>query len=90
MKKGCGSSCNQRLRAVQILLARQNGLAILRSMITQKLKPRVREFERTLIREAVAKYGSRTAAAAALGVTTQTIREKIGVEARPAREPKAA
>lgn len=44
---------------------------------TQKLKPRIREQERAMIREAIARYGSRIAAAAALGITTQTLRQKL-------------
>lgn len=44
---------------------------------TQKLKPRIREQERAIIREAIARHGSRIAAAAALGITTQTLRQKL-------------
>lgn len=46
-------------------------------MKTEKLKPRVREIERQMIREAIEKYCTRTAAAAALGITLQTIRQKL-------------
>lgn len=51
-------------------------------MKTEKLKPRLREIirpiERKMIKEAVAAHGSRTAAAAVLGVSTQHIRRKLG------------
>lgn len=53
-------------------------------MKTEKLKPRLREIlrpiERQMIVDAIAKHGSRTAAAAALDVSTQHIRRKLGAE----------
>lgn len=51
-------------------------------MKTEKLKPRLREIirpiERRMILEAIEKHGSRTAAAAALDVSMQHIRRKLG------------
>lgn len=44
---------------------------------TELLKPRVRSHERKLIREALARHGSRTVAAKALGITTETLRQKL-------------
>lgn len=54
-------------------------------MKTEKLKPRLRKvvaaIEIQMIDEAVQKYGSRELAAAALGITSQTIRRKLGTRA---------
>lgn len=47
------------------------------SQSTQLLKPRVRAHERKLIREAIAQHSSRTVAAKALGITTETLRQKL-------------
>lgn len=46
-------------------------------MKTEKLKPRVREIERQIIREAIERHKTRTSAAAALGISLQTIRQKL-------------
>lgn len=45
--------------------------------MSEKLKPRVRRHERELIREALNQYKTHAAAAAVLGISTETIRKKL-------------
>jgi len=46
-------------------------------MTTEKLKPRVRKYERALIKAALKRFKTRTSAAAALGITRETLKEKL-------------
>jgi len=46
-------------------------------MKIKPLKPQVRKFEREIILSALAQIPNKTQAAAALGITTETIRKKL-------------